>query len=63
VSFAAITLCVVSQRVFVVVVLLSTQSGNVWIHPHIIRHRFKFRGMGINTELECAVTEVACPLL
>jgi hypothetical protein len=38
VSFAAITLCVASQRVFVVVVVisLSTQSGNFWIHPRII---------------------------
>jgi hypothetical protein len=39
VSFAAITRCVASQRVFVVVVAaaavisLSTQSGNFWIHP------------------------------
>jgi hypothetical protein len=31
VSLAAITLCVDSQRVFVVV-WLSTQSGNFWIH-------------------------------
>jgi hypothetical protein len=33
VSFAAITLCVASQRVFIVVVSLSTQSGNFWIQP------------------------------
>jgi hypothetical protein len=36
VSFATITLCVASQRVFVVVVVvisLSIQSGNFWIHP------------------------------
>jgi len=40
VSFAAIILCVASQRVFVVVVVvvvvvisLSTQCGNFWIHP------------------------------
>jgi hypothetical protein len=33
VSFAAITLCVASQRVFIVVVFsLSTESGNVWIY-------------------------------
>jgi hypothetical protein len=32
-SFAAITLCVSSQEVFVnVVVSLSTQSGHFWIH-------------------------------
>jgi hypothetical protein len=36
VSFAAITLCVAPQRVFVVVVIsLSTQSGNFCIHPRI----------------------------
>jgi hypothetical protein len=34
VSFAAITLCVASQRVFIVI-LLSIQSGNFWIHPSI----------------------------
>jgi hypothetical protein len=43
VSFASITLCVASQRVFIVVVVVvvvvvvyfvsSTQSGNFWIHP------------------------------
>jgi hypothetical protein len=36
VSFAAITLCVASQRVFIAVSVyfsLSTQSGNFWIHP------------------------------
>jgi hypothetical protein len=38
VSFAAITLCVASQRVFIVVVyLIMTQSGNFWIHPHMHR--------------------------
>jgi len=33
VSFAAITLCVAAQRVFVVVVVyfFTTQSGNLWI--------------------------------
>jgi hypothetical protein len=34
-SFAAITLCVASQRVLFV--SLSTQSGNFWIHPCIFR--------------------------
>jgi hypothetical protein len=35
VSFAAITLCVASQQVFIVVVVhfVMTQSGNFWIHP------------------------------
>jgi hypothetical protein len=34
VSFAAITVCVASQRVFIFVVVfsLSTQSGNFWIY-------------------------------
>jgi hypothetical protein len=36
VSFAAITLCVVSQRVFVVVYFFMTQSGHFWIHPRIV---------------------------
>jgi hypothetical protein len=32
VSFAAITLCVASQRVLIVVYFVMTQSGNFWIH-------------------------------
>jgi hypothetical protein len=37
VSFAAITLCVAFQQVFigVSVYVVMTQSGNVWIHPRI----------------------------
>jgi hypothetical protein len=37
VSFAAIILCVTSQRVFIVAVVyfVMTQSGNVWIHPRM----------------------------
>jgi hypothetical protein len=41
VSFASITLCVASQRVFVVVVVVvvvyfvMTQSENFWVHPHM----------------------------
>jgi hypothetical protein len=36
VNFAAITLCVASHRVFIVVAIsLSIQSGNFWIHPRI----------------------------
>jgi hypothetical protein len=40
VSFAAITLCVASQRVLIAVVVVvvvyfvMSQSGNIWIHPH-----------------------------
>jgi hypothetical protein len=33
VSFDAITLCIASQQVFIVVISLQTQSGNIWIHP------------------------------
>jgi hypothetical protein len=36
VSFATVTLCVASQRVFLLFILLSTQSGNFWIHPRIV---------------------------
>jgi hypothetical protein len=38
VSFAAITLCVASQRMFIVIVVyfVMTQSGNFWIHPHTL---------------------------
>jgi len=38
VSFAAIILCVASQRefIFVVVYFVMTQSGNFWIYPRII---------------------------
>jgi hypothetical protein len=42
VSFAAITLYVASQRVFVVVVSLSTQSRNFWIHLHICLYSVRF---------------------
>jgi hypothetical protein len=37
VSFAAITLRVASQRVFIIVVVyfVMTQSGNFWIHPRV----------------------------
>jgi len=37
VNFAAITLCVASERVFIVVAdFVMTQSGNFWIHPRIV---------------------------
>jgi hypothetical protein len=37
VSFATITLCVASQRVFIIIVVcvFMTQSGNFWIHHRI----------------------------
>jgi len=42
VSFAAKTLCVALQRVFVVVVVyfVTTQSGNFWTHPRIVSNIF-----------------------
>jgi hypothetical protein len=33
VSFTATTLCVASQREFVVVYFVMTQSGNFWLRP------------------------------
>jgi hypothetical protein len=35
VCFASVIICVPSQRVFVVFISLSTQSGNFWIHPRM----------------------------
>jgi hypothetical protein len=43
VSLAVITLCVASQRVFVVVVSLSIQSVNFWIHPRISNVKTTFK--------------------
>jgi hypothetical protein len=42
VSFAAITLCVASRRVVIVnvVISLSTESGNVWIHPRMLNNSY-----------------------
>jgi hypothetical protein len=47
VSFAAITLSLASQRVFVVVVVVvvyfvMTQSGNFWIHPRRFVHLLRW---------------------
>jgi hypothetical protein len=40
VSFAAITICVASQRVFIVVgaYFVMTDSENFWMHPRMRRH-------------------------
>jgi hypothetical protein len=45
VSFAAITLCVASQQVFIAVSIcfVMTQSGIFWIHPRIVRSFYAFR--------------------
>jgi hypothetical protein len=62
VSFAAITLCIASQRVFIVVVVVvvvyfvTTQSGNFWIHPHmllcmaVLGNRCRIRTIGQETK-------------
>jgi hypothetical protein len=42
VSFVAITLCIASQRVFIVVISLSTQSGNFWIHLRMLFIHFSY---------------------
>jgi hypothetical protein len=50
VSFAAIKLCVASQRVFIVVISLSTQSGNFWIYPRMLDV-----GCGHIEEIHCKI--------
>jgi hypothetical protein len=42
VSFVTITLCVASQRVFIVVHFLMTQSGNFWIHLRMLEVNILF---------------------
>jgi len=42
VCFSAITLCVVSQRVFI---LSSTLSGNIWIHPRVCSRKGLMPGL------------------
>jgi hypothetical protein len=51
VSFVAITLCVVSQRVFifVFVISLTTQSGNFWILPCTRRYSSLSRCSSVST--------------
>jgi hypothetical protein len=53
VSFAAITFCVASQRVFIVVSVyfVMTQSGNFWIQPAIADIRFTNYVTGLVTHL------------
>jgi len=70
VSSAAITLCVASQRVFVVVYFVMTQSGNVWIYP-LKRHLPVFRAivslpphpqyiLYVGTWTKCALFSTIC---
>jgi len=49
VSFAAMTLCIASQEMFIVVHSLSTQSGNFWIH---LRPGFKMRNCVVLMKVE-----------
>jgi hypothetical protein len=52
VSFSALTLCVASQRVIIVVISLPTQSGNFWIYPRMQR------GVGLRIRHDdCACTK------
>jgi hypothetical protein len=45
VSFAAISFCIASQRVFIIVVyFVMTQSGNFWIHPRTVV-KYRITGM------------------
>jgi hypothetical protein len=34
--FAAITICIASLQVFIIVYFVMTQSGNFWIHPYML---------------------------
>jgi len=49
VSFAAITICVAFQRVFIVVSLyfVMTQSGNLWIHLRIHAVFYDMRSISV----------------
>jgi hypothetical protein len=57
VSFAAITLCVASQRVFIVVYFVMTQSGFFWIHPR--SYQMNSEGCCINL-LRCTCSLISC---
>jgi hypothetical protein len=46
VSFAAITPSVASQRVFIVVISLSIQSGNFWVYRRILIFSGFLKGKG-----------------
>jgi hypothetical protein len=48
VSSAVITLCVASERMFVLVISLSTQSGNFWIHSRVYEYMCFFLEMLTN---------------
>jgi hypothetical protein len=56
-SFDTITLCVASERVFIVVYFVMTQSGNFWIHPRILPLRFYFVFLKSDYFLVCVVSK------
>jgi hypothetical protein len=59
VSFAAITLCIASQRVFIVVVVVYfviTRSGNFWINPRILQSSTIWNSMCVSTMLSVTVS-------
>jgi len=67
VSFAAITLCVFSQQVFIVVSVyfVMTQSGNFWINLRMSRRAWTL-GSWVRTPLEACVYAflyVCCPVV
>jgi len=51
VSFAPITLCVASQRVFVVVYFVMTKSGNFWVKPSSSVGRSKLNWKVVVTQI------------
>jgi hypothetical protein len=55
VSFAAITLCVASQREFIVisVYFVMIQSGNFWIHPRTFTPEYVFMALCLIEQRIC----------
>jgi hypothetical protein len=62
VSFATITLCVASQRVFVVCFLL-TQSGNFWLHPHIYIYIYIYLSSDLDVLRKRTLPSVCVPVI
>jgi hypothetical protein len=54
VSFAAITFCVASQRMFIVVYFVMTQFGNLWIHSCILKPSY-YRHIGLQVQSMCTL--------
>jgi hypothetical protein len=51
VSFDAITLCVASQRVFIVVYFVMNHSGNFWIHPRTSLRSIRILSSNLRVDL------------